>query len=77
MPRIAVHSGTQSLIGPEKSPGTQRSAVSLRLDKQNAENALAIGDGEVPEVKGAKLTHQARRVCFESQKQAGIMLDIS
>ena len=42
MPRTAVHSGTQSMIGREESPGTRRSAVSLRLDKQNTGNELGL-----------------------------------
>lgn len=51
MPRTAVHFGTWSLIGPEECPGTGRSAVTLRLDKQSAGYELGTGDREPPEVK--------------------------
>lgn len=72
MPRTAVHSGTRSLIGAEESPGTWRSAVSLRLDKQNAGNELETKNHQGQ----ASLTHhKALHIAFETQKQVGSMLD--
>lgn len=74
MPRTAVHSGTRSLIGAEESPGTWRSAVSLRLDKQSAGNELGL-ETENHQGQGSLTHHKAPRIAFETQKQVGSMLD--
>lgn len=74
MPRTAVHSGTRSLIGAEESPGTWRSAVSLRLDKQNAGNELGL-ETENHQGQGSLTYHEALHTASETQKQVGSTLD--